>query len=101
MGGVVDWSAPSNWLSSVKLPPSGVAGSLSEGLSTLLFLLGDRVSRQTTFLRDRITLEWAGDTTVAAGWGAVVAAGGSGAAVAAADESAAVAAIVEGAALAA
>ena len=96
-----DWSTPSSWLSSVKLPPSVVAGSLSEGVSTFLFLLVDRVSRRTTFLRDRITLERAGDATVAASLGAVVATGGSGAAVAAADESAAVAPVVAGAALAA
>ena len=93
MGEVGDWAAPSSWLSSVKLPPSGVAGSLSEGVSTFLFLLSDRVSRRTTFLRERIALERAGAATVAAG--------GSGAAVAAADVRVADATTVAGAALAA
>ena len=64
--GVGDHAALSSWVRSVKLPPSGCAGSLSEGVSTFLFLLADQVSRRTTFLRERIALERAGDATVAA-----------------------------------
>ena len=98
VSGVSDWksrSPPSSWLSRVKLPPSGIAGSLSEGVSTFLFLLGDRVSRRATFWKERITLERAGGATVVTGWG------GSGTAIATAEEGAAVAATVAGAALAA
>ena len=101
MGGVGDRDAPSSWLRSVTLPPSGVAGSLSEGDSTFLFLLHDRVSQRTAFSIERTALERAGDATVVADCSTAVAACGSGAAVAAVAVAAADAATVAGAALAA